>query len=420
MAGMRLFSLCVLLCWFVGISSAAPSGFNFEETSFNDTLDGRSLKEREVFFTCGDPNFSPLLAEAIQDAERIMQNMIDHLELAISLYDEDASGELKADKRTRTQRTFDEHNAIMTYSMVISKIYFGPGNGLNESGLEKLKGTRDLAKTMHSQYSAFIAGQPVRWVRGGFPYLTIYCDDAEVYSERNSRGLTYTEATGNASTKVSNGKTLYWINQRRGVENGGEAWLLRDAVCALQPGTGQTRFGIVPANPNISAYVYPPDKTVIEETMVFCPTKFDEWTTIEASRIASGLHHRNLHVDIGSHPTDAQNAAALRLLAEPDFTTNVPPRSFRWLSDPLVATFIHESAHGFAFTGTGNTLIDVLCKKGTPDEQTTTSPSCLAQVARDLEGHRDAEAFAMYAMATWANAVFWARFKPLGRDTYTD
>lgn len=126
-----------------------------------------------------------------------MSNMVDHLELAISLYDEDGSGRLKESKNDKSKRTFDEHNAFASYAMFITKHYWGDrlpdSPERNKDGLERLKGTRDLASTMVSQYENYLAGQPVRWVRGGFPYITIYCDDGDVLSARNSNGLTYTE-----------------------------------------------------------------------------------------------------------------------------------------------------------------------------------------------------------------------------------
>lgn len=119
--------------------------------------------------------------------------MVAHLELAISLYNEDGSGELRDDKATKGQRTFDEHNAFGTYLMFITRHYWGPGDSRNKAGFEKLKGTRDLAKVMKSQYAAYVEGRSVPWTRGGFPYINIYCDDADVYSERNSAGLTFTQ-----------------------------------------------------------------------------------------------------------------------------------------------------------------------------------------------------------------------------------
>lgn len=168
-----------------------------------------------------------------------------------------------------------------------------------------------------------------------------------------------TAATESTAFIGKTGKKIYWVNQRRGVEYGGETWIQRLAVCASQPGDGQTRFGGVPADPSIRAYVYRPIfPKLIGETMVFCPVRFDNWTTTETSRTASGLHYRNLHVDIGSHPTDAQKAATSRLLADADFDeqSETPIRATKWLSDFLVGSFIHESTHATAFTGEGKNL----------------------------------------------------------------
>lgn len=43
-------------------------------------------------------------------------------------------------------------------------------------------------------------------------------------------------------------------------------------------------------------------------------------------------------------------------------------------------------------------IADVLCNEGAPNEQRTTDPGCMAEVAMTMQGHEDAEAFAIYAM----------------------
>lgn len=95
---------------------------------------------------------------------------------------------------------------------------------------------------------------------------------------------------------------------------------------------------------------------LVEEIMVFCPVGFDSWMATESNRLREGYHYRDLHVKIGSEPTDKQKAAAKKLMGLSDFTTGKPPRATRWLSDFLVLTMIHESTHGEAFTGPGKTL----------------------------------------------------------------
>lgn len=82
---------------------------------------------------------------------------------------------------------------------------------------------------------------------------------------------------------------------------------------------------------------------------------FDKWISADTDRTANGLHYRDLHVDIGSSPTDAQKTASTKLLAEGDFTGQ-SPRAIRWLNDFLVSTMLHESTHSAAFAGVGNTL----------------------------------------------------------------
>lgn len=120
--------------------------------------------------------------------------MVEHLNLAISLYDEDGSGNLKQSKAERSQRTFDEQNAWASYNIMISRIYArNAAPNENKEGLDKLKGTRDLAETIKSQYEAYREGRSVRWTRGGFPYINIFCSDTELYSATNSAGLTYSE-----------------------------------------------------------------------------------------------------------------------------------------------------------------------------------------------------------------------------------
>ncbi|CDM27742.1 hypothetical protein DTO013E5_8450 [Penicillium roqueforti] len=428
---MNLISLSGWLALWAGIFSAALAALALEkEVSFNETsatlLSSRSIEKREVFFGCSNSDFSGTLAQAIQDASAIISNMVAHLELAISLYNEDGSGNLKASKATRAQRTFDEHNAFASYVMFITKHYFGPDDPRNKNGLEKLKGTRDMARTIQSQYANYLAGRPVRWIRGGFPYINIYCNDADVYSERDSAGLTYTEATGKTNPSLAKGGTyVYWIFQTKGTPNKEGIWVPYQAICALQDGADQTRFGPVPALPGIKAYVYGAIYGLVQETMVFCSLKFDKWTEVETSRIGSGLHYRDLHVEIGSSPTTNQKSAIEKLLAQPDFIGK-EGRGIKWLSDFLVSTVIHESTHAEAFVGGGSkTLIDVKC---TSPAQNSLNLACMSRIAKgtdgldkngNTQGHKDAEAFAIYAMTMWVNTVYWyAGYSPKDRNTY--
>jgi hypothetical protein len=132
---------------------------------------------------------------------------VDHLELALSLYDEDGSGRLKRTKDEISKRTFDEHNAWATYSQFISTLKWPTDteNGLDKSkkGLGKIKGSRDLAKSLVKQYDNYIAGRSVPWTRGGIPYIRIYCNEEDYLSVRDSNGLTYTECSSCISPESS-------------------------------------------------------------------------------------------------------------------------------------------------------------------------------------------------------------------------
>jgi hypothetical protein len=68
-----------------------------------------------------------------------MENMVKHLDLALSLYEDDGSGALKESKNDRSKRTFDEYNAFASYAIFITRHYFGvDGGDRNKDGLIKL------------------------------------------------------------------------------------------------------------------------------------------------------------------------------------------------------------------------------------------------------------------------------------------
>ncbi|KAM0228613.1 hypothetical protein ACHAPO_010585 [Fusarium lateritium] len=311
-----------------------------------------------------------------------MANMVDHLDLAISLYRNDGSGELRPEKLASNQRTFDEHNAFATYRAFITNHYTGVNAEGNREGLEKLKYTR----------AAFT----------------------------NTGGL------------------AFWVLMKSATQEGRETWVMRKEVCDADPDdpdydtaddrsddgsdddldddsseTSPTRFGL-PVGKRLNAYTYKAIFGAVEETMVFCPEYHDKWIKTESERLSSGKHYRNLHVSIGNEPTDDQKAAASVLLADPDFQNGQgkEKRGISWFGDFLVQVLIHESTHAEAFTGVGNALVDVLCQPPAtgenpePDPWRTTNLECLRAVVRggDIvigernQGHKDAEGFAMYAM----------------------
>jgi hypothetical protein len=117
--------------------------------------------------------------------------MIAHLELLLDLYNPDGSGELRADKADRGGRTFDEHNAIATYSMFVSKIYWGPGDGRNPDGLDRARSTRNTAIALLAQYREYAAGTITPYNPNARKDVAIYCDQAEYLSTRDHLGRTW-------------------------------------------------------------------------------------------------------------------------------------------------------------------------------------------------------------------------------------
>ncbi|KAJ4186637.1 hypothetical protein NW767_012603 [Fusarium falciforme] len=252
--------------------------------------------------------------------------MVDHLDLAIGLYRSDGSGELRSDKLTSSQRTFDEHNAFASYRAFISTHYTGANAPGNLEGLETLRGTRKLAQTITDQLEKYLNGEPVRWIRGGFPYINLYCNDNKVLPKTNSNGETYRQATGNDDTVITeSGDYLYWVLQKSATLDGKESWVQRKLVCDVDPddpdydsddpdsdsddGTDEeeeekTRFG-VPVGDGLNAYTYKALYGTLEEIMVFCPSYHAQWLRVDSERSSAGIHYRNLHVDVGQEPTDA-------------------------------------------------------------------------------------------------------------------
>lgn len=115
--------------------------------------------------------------------------MVKYLDLAVGLYREDESGELKSHKVTPEQRTWDENTGFRTYNILVSKIYSGPGRPENKEGLQRLKKTLAIARAVLLQFEAYDEGDFVE----GRNRIAIHCDQAEYLAEKNAAGLTYTE-----------------------------------------------------------------------------------------------------------------------------------------------------------------------------------------------------------------------------------
>ena len=108
----------------------------------------------------------------------------------------------------------------------------------------------------------------------------------------------------------------------------------------------------MPALDGVYAQTFGAAGPLLEDSITFCPWAFNTWNTIESTRTASGLHFRNLHVDIGASPTGDQGKLVNSLLPLDDFKPIQGQfRGTKWLSDFFVSTLIHESTHARAFVG---------------------------------------------------------------------
>lgn len=63
-------------------------------------------------------------------------------ELAVALFD--TTGELIPSKESKSSRTYDEQNAIMSYKAFIAQSYFGAGDDGNQAGYNKLVNTLSM------------------------------------------------------------------------------------------------------------------------------------------------------------------------------------------------------------------------------------------------------------------------------------
>ncbi|KAI1857172.1 hypothetical protein JX265_011373 [Neoarthrinium moseri] len=414
-----------LLLLFAVLAHCIPTRLEFvdEYTTFNGSLASRSLVKRDVYNDCDGPHAN-LLKKSIEDSNNIMANMVAHLDLAIGLYQDDGSGELRDDKRRRDQRTFDENNAILSYNMFIAKSYFGPGHASNRDGYNKLLGTRSLANFLSGQLKRYINGSPLFSGPDNLPLIRLHCSDADAYSETDQEGRTYTQASGRIQPVKVNGNDIYYVNQNVGGATFGTeesyVWVPRLKVCDVGDGA-TTRLGGVPVDPGISAYTYTDSAPLKEEIMVFCPASLGKWAATESERSASKVHYRDLHVEMGAQPTDAQIELAKSLKPGENDAENIS-----WLSSFMAQTVIHESTHSRALSGSRDvTLKDVYCKENGVTTQTHTDPGCLQRIAKGdpgtldengkAQGHLDAQLFSMYAMAVYVNTITWAsghRAKP--------
>ncbi|KAK6220825.1 hypothetical protein LQW54_001743 [Pestalotiopsis sp. IQ-011] len=108
--------------------------------------------------------------------------MVDHLNLAIDMYLDDDSGELKDKKEVSTARTFDDNDALNCYARLVTARYGGQNADVNADGLEKLKATRaGGGGWLLLQSEGVLLGEEIVWAA-----KRIVCDEVSAATMRYS------------------------------------------------------------------------------------------------------------------------------------------------------------------------------------------------------------------------------------------
>ncbi|KYK56258.1 hypothetical protein DCS_08228 [Drechmeria coniospora] len=360
--------LHALLCLAWGLDdSAIARRIRNDSSAHKEVPRTRSLQRRDVIIHAA-PGDSELLKgylhDAIRDSEDVMSNMISHLELIIDMFNE--HGDLKQDKRTEESRTWDENNAYLTFKC---------------------------------EFNAAWNNEP-----GSFPPMDIVLSEKTVFSDRDPWGRNYQQASQSSAPG-------YFLFRRDMARNDG-VWIYHDALCAS---LDAPNWGI-PRYENLMAYVVGSihdAERPLRETMVFCDNHVLDWAAADSRGDAGDrTSYRDLHVPIGGAMASRTSGSALRLMSTID-----PNKQANYLGDFFLTTFIREAAMAQAFCGIGNTLGIQSCDFGT-----TKNLACLQMLSGGIVRHdkehlvrfresmdfpsaRDAHAFAMYAMAVYANAM---------------
>ncbi|ODA80568.1 hypothetical protein RJ55_03527 [Drechmeria coniospora] len=385
--------LHALLCLAWGLDdSAIARRIKNDSSAHEEVPRTRSLQRRDVIIHAA-PGDSELLKgylhDAIRDSEDVMSNMISHLELIIDMFNE--HGDLKQDKRTEESRTWDENNAYLTFQWYIAR--FDSGSPLDVIGL------RSLTIVLETEFNAAWNNEP-----GSFPPMDIVLSEKTVFSDRDPWGRNYQQASQSSAPG-------YFLFRRDMARNDG-VWIYHDALCAS---LDAPNWGI-PRYENLMAYVVGSihdAERPLRETMVFCDNHVLDWAAADSRGDASDrTSYRDLHVPIGGAMASRTSESALRLMSTID-----PNKQANYLGDFFLTTFIREAAMAQAFCGIGNTLGIQSCDFGT-----TKNLACLQMLSGGIVRHdkehlvrfresmdfpsaRDAHAFAMYAMAVYANAM---------------
>ncbi|KAL6867179.1 hypothetical protein J3F83DRAFT_740306 [Trichoderma novae-zelandiae] len=369
-----------------------------------------SRGKQDVIMGCTNSKFLDLIEDGFVVAESITANTLEHLDLLFSLFEPDESGRLRPEKMEKSQRTFDEDNVFSAYNFFIRRLYDPDKPELHKDAFQAMRETRALATTMHEAISKWNAGES----RPGFPNLQVYCDEDEYLKEKMPDGTTFVEGRPYRKNPDSHGQyTLARKASDSGDMPGTFQWFRVYVVCAQRPGQTHRTFEgdlRVPTDQTWLAYVDSGGGNRFDPVMTFCPMAFPSWEAREVKRLTDGLDIQRLNVPIGGTPTEYQKAALEKLIDERS--------DLSWLGEGFVATLLHELSHAAAFTPPGRTLLDIECVKGPEEASTAGSSDCLAMVAKGEDGldddglpqgHKDAEAFAIFNMAMWVNSATWWR-----------
>ncbi|KAL6834324.1 hypothetical protein J3E69DRAFT_377112 [Trichoderma sp. SZMC 28015] len=345
------------------------------------------------------------------------------MDLLIPLFYADGTGLLLPNKATKQGRTFDEDNVFSTYSFLIRRLYFPDNSEWNRGNMDAMLHTRTMLFTMKYTIQQYLLGNHIP----GQPKLEMYCDETEYMFEYNDRGTRYIDdypqATNREFSRYRRGIILmlitetayngmYFVSRAVGSHSThtGYIWVGVTEICEEFRGQTHRNIGsLVIPTLDVYAYVENPSPQNLDETLTLCPARSDQWITAESNSVMDGLELRRLHVPTNSEPNAYQKAALNKLTYQKS--------DIGWLGQFLVTTLIHELSHTEAFTPKGIQQKDIECLASGEPVITSGSIQCLYSVAKGTDGldpdtntpqgHLDAEALTLFAMALWANSATW-------------
>ncbi|PTB58490.1 hypothetical protein M431DRAFT_75539, partial [Trichoderma harzianum CBS 226.95] len=349
-------------------------------------------------------------------------NAFEMMDLLIPLFNDDGTGLLLPHKATKQDRTFDEDNVFSTYSFLIRRLYFPDNPEWNRGNMDAMLHTPMLF-TMKYTIQQYLLGNHIP----GHPKLQMYCDETEYMFEYNDRGTRYIDdypqATNREFSRCRREIVLmlifetaydgtYFVSRAVGSHSArtGYIWVGVAEICEEVRGQTHRNIGsLVIPTLDVYAYVENPSPENLDETLTLCPARSDQWITAESNSVMDGLELRRLHVPTNSQPNAYQKTALDKLIYQKS--------DIGWLGQFLVTTLIHELSHTEAFTPKGIQQQDIECMASGEPVITSGSIECLYSVAKGTDGlhpdtntpqgHLDAEALTLFAMALWANSATW-------------